>query len=102
MNPLTAGPTQDAGSGPLDKIDPWWDNPTMIVTMDGKRRLTLPVALMKASPGDYFQASFDAEEDAVTFRRIAVKGDWLEVLRQCPVSMDDLPPRSRETFRSKL
>jgi len=74
----------------------------MIVTLDGKRRLTVPVALMKARPGDHFQAVFDPEEDTVTFRRIAAAADWLEVLKQCPVSMDDLPPRSREFFRSKL
>ena len=73
-----------------------WDNPTMIVTLDANRRLTVPAALAPATPGDYFDAQFDAEEDTIVFRRIAVKKDWLAVLKQCPVPMDDLPVRRRE------
>jgi hypothetical protein len=68
----------------------------MILTLDAKRRLTLPVGLAPARPGDHFKAEFDAEEDAIVFRRIANRGDWLEVLKSCPVKIDDLPPRSRE------
>lgn len=68
----------------------------MILTMDAKRRLTLPVALVAAQPGDHFEAQFDAEEDAIVFRRIAKNTNWLAVLKQCPVKMDDLPPRGRE------
>ncbi len=67
----------------------------MILTLDAKRRLTLPKDLIPVQPGDYFEASFDAEEQVVTFRRIQNK-NWLEVWKRCPVSMDDLPPRSRE------
>ena len=47
-----------------------WDNPTMVVTLDAKRRLTVPAALAPAKPGDYFDAHFDAEEDAIVFRRL--------------------------------
>lgn len=79
-----------------------WDNPTMILTMDAKRRLTVPVMLAPAKPGDAFEAAFDAQEDALVFRRINKSVDWLAVLEQCPVPMDDLPPRRREYFRSKL
>jgi bifunctional DNA-binding transcriptional regulator/antitoxin component of YhaV-PrlF toxin-antitoxin module len=79
----------------------WWDNPTMIVTLDAKRRLTVPVGLAPAAPGDAFDARFDAEEDAIIFRRLAAKEDWLEVLKECPVSMDDLPPRGRELPRRR-
>ena len=68
----------------------------MIVTLDDKLRVSLPAALTPAAPGDQFDASFDAEEDVVTLSRVAKKPDWLEVLRSCPVPMDDLPPRSRE------
>jgi hypothetical protein len=68
----------------------------MILTLDAKRRLTLPASLFPAQPGDHFQAEFDSEEDAVVFRRIAKKADWLNVLKGCPVKMDDLPPRRRE------
>jgi hypothetical protein len=68
----------------------------MILTLDAKRRLTLPASLVPAQPGDHFQAEFDPEEDAVVFRRIAKKADWLNVLKSCPVKMDDLPPRRRE------
>jgi hypothetical protein len=71
----------------------WWDNPTMIITLDAKRRLTVPAALASASPGDYFDAHFDAEEDTLVFRRLAGKEDWLTVLKSCPVSADDIPPR---------
>jgi hypothetical protein len=65
----------------------------MIVILDAKRRLTVPAALAPASPGDYFEAFFDAEEDVLVFRRLAGKEDWLSVLKACPVSPDDVPPR---------
>ena len=68
----------------------------MIVTLDGKRRLTVPAALAPATPGDAFDARFDAEEDAIVFRRVKRSTSWLDVLKACPISMDDLPPRSRE------
>jgi hypothetical protein len=73
----------------------------MIVTLDAKRRLTVPTALAPASPGDYFDAQFDAEEDAIVFRRLAGKEDWLAVLRDCPVSMDDVPPRRRDIAKRR-
>jgi hypothetical protein len=73
-----------------------WDNPTMILTLDAKRRLTVPATLAPAKPGDHFIAEFDAEEDAIVFRRIAKNADWLAVLKACPVDMDDLPARRRE------
>ena len=74
----------------------------MILTMDAKRRLTVPASLTSAQPGDAFEVAFDAEDDAIVFRRINREGDWLAVLEQCPVPMDDLPPRRREYFQSKL
>ena len=67
----------------------------MIVTLDAKRRLTVPAGLAPASPGDYFDAHFDAEEDALIFRRLPAKEDWLTVLKECPVSADDIPRRRR-------
>lgn len=63
----------------------------MIVTLDSKRRLTVPTSLALASPGEYFDARFDAEEDAIVFRRLSGKESWLAVLKECPVSMDDVP-----------
>lgn len=74
----------------------WWDNPTMILTLDAKRRLTVPATLAPAEPGDHFIAEFDPEEDAIVFRRLARRADWLAVLRTCPVEMDDVPQRSRQ------
>ena len=68
----------------------------MILTLDAKRRLTLPTSLVAAQPGDHFEAEFDAEEDAIVFRRLAKNADWLTILKGCPVKMDDLPPRRRE------
>lgn len=68
----------------------------MILTLDSKRRLTLPASLAPARPGDHFKAEFDPEEDAIVFRRISRDADWLEVLKGCPVKMDKLPPRRRE------
>ncbi len=67
----------------------------MILTLDAKRRLTVPAALAPALPGDAFDARFDAEENEIVFRRIAGAGDWLAVLGECPVNMDDLPRRRR-------
>jgi hypothetical protein len=63
----------------------------MIVTLDAKRRVSLPAALAPAAPGDQFDASFDAEDDVVILRRLKRKPNWLEVWKQCPVPMDDLP-----------
>jgi hypothetical protein len=75
----------------------------MIVTLDSKRRLTVPASLAAASPGEYFDARFDAEEDEIVFRRLPEQGkeDWLAVLKQCPVSMDDIPSRRRERPRRR-
>jgi hypothetical protein len=70
--------------------------------LDAKRRLTIPSALAPAEPGDAFEVVFDAEEDAIVFRRILRDRDWLAVLEDCPVPMNELPPRRREYFRSKL
>jgi len=69
------------------------------VTLDSKRRLTVPAALAPASPGEYFDVRFDAEEDAFVFRRLAGKENWLTVLKACPVSPDDVPPRRRAAAR---
>jgi len=71
----------------------------MIVTLDSKRRLTVPKALVKTQPGEHFEALYDEDEDKIVLRRVRRKTNWLEVWKQCPVSMDDIPPRSRE--RSK-
>ncbi len=73
----------------------------MIVTLDSRRRLTVPVALAPAAPGDYFDARFDQEEDTLVFRRLATNPDWLTVLKECPVGMDDVPPRRRELPRRR-
>lgn len=73
----------------------------MIVTLDATRRLTVPASLAPAAPGGYFDAYFDAEEDALVFRRLAGKEDWLAVLKTCPVSPDDVPPRRREPARRR-
>ena len=67
----------------------------MIVTLDSKRRLTVPAAV-PTKPGDHFLIDFDAEEDTLMCRRIVAKPNWLKVLKACPVPMDDLPPRQRE------
>ena len=72
-----------------------------LVTVDATRRLTVPTRLAPASPGDYFDAHFDAEEDALVFRRLAGKEDWLTVLKACPVSPDDVPPRRRAPARRR-
>lgn len=71
----------------------------MIVTLDAKRRVSIPAALAPAMPGDQFDASFDAEDDVVILRRLKRKSNWLEIWKQCPAPMDDLPPRSQELPR---
>jgi len=88
-------------SGEIDLRIAWWDNPTMLLTLDAKRRLTVPAGLAPASPGDAFEARFDAEENEIVFRRIAGAGDWLAVLSECPVSIDDPPRRRREPARRR-
>ena len=70
------------------------DNPPVVLTLDSKRHLIIPAALVPASPGE----RFDAEEEAVVLRHTG-KEDWLTVLKECPVSMDDVPPRRREMAR---
>lgn len=73
----------------------------MVVTLDSKRRLTIPSSVAKAAPGDHFEVRFDADEDAIVFRRIAAVNDWLTVLKECPASMDDLPRRRRALPRRR-
>jgi len=80
----------------LDEHLGGWDNPTMVLTLDAKRRLTLPASLSPAKPGDHFKVEFDPEEDALVCRRLATRDDWVEVLKACPVDLDGVPPRSRE------
>jgi hypothetical protein len=71
----------------------------MILILDAKRRLTLPANLVSARPGDHCHAEFDPAEDAVVFRRIAKNADWVNVLKACPMKMDDLPRRRREFLK---
>ena len=73
----------------------------MIVTLDSKRRLTLPAALLRARAGQTFQVRFDKDEDALIFRRLPENEDWLEVLAACPVPMDDVPKRRRELAKGR-
>ena len=73
----------------------------MIVTLDAKRRLTVPATLAPAKPGDYFDAQFDAEEDTLVFRRLADGENWLTVLKECPASLDDVPPRRRASAKRR-
>jgi len=68
----------------------------MIVTLDSKRRLSIPTALAPASPGDQFDATFDAAENTVTLRRIKREVNWLAVWKTCPIPMDDLPQRGQQ------
>jgi hypothetical protein len=68
----------------------------MIVTLDAKRRVSIPARLAPASPGDEFEASFDAEEDTVILRRIKHRLNWLDVWKECPTPMDDVPARARD------
>ncbi len=68
----------------------------MTLKLDSKRRLAVPAALTKTSPGDAFAAFYDEEEDEIILRRVKRKSNWIEIMKQCPVPMDDLPPRSRE------
>jgi len=37
----------------------------------------------------------------VIFRRLPGKEDWLKVLSECPVEMDDVPPRRKELPKRK-
>jgi hypothetical protein len=73
----------------------------MIVILDSKRRLTVPAGLALASPGNRFDARFDAEEDALVFRRLPGKENWLAVLKACPVGLDDVPLRRRAPARRR-
>jgi hypothetical protein len=73
----------------------------MIVILDAKRRLTLPAGLLAAVPGDRFEVAYDTEEDAVVCRRLPGTEDWLDVLADCPVPMDDLPVRKKAPPRRR-
>lgn len=83
--------------GKLDPQISWWEYPTVILTLDAKRRLSIPVALAPSSPGDVFEALYDEEDDEIVLRRVKrARRSWLAVMKECPVSMDDFPARSRE------
>jgi len=47
--------------------------------------------------GDCFAAFYCQDDDEIILKRMKRRrSNWLEVLKQCPTSMDDIPPRSRE------
>jgi len=69
----------------------------VLVTLDANRGLTVPAGFSAAKPGDVFEAEYDPEEDTLIFRRPARRQDWLTVLEECPVPMDDFPPRRHAT-----
>ena len=47
--------------------------------------------------GRRLEAIYDEDEDEIVLRRVKRKREsWLEVLKQCPVPMEDLPPRRRD------
>jgi len=56
---------------------------------------------MPVVPGDRFEVEFDNEEDAVVFRRLPGKEDWLEVLAECPEPMEDFPVRKTHPPRRR-
>ena len=68
----------------------------MRITMDAKRRLTVPAAAKDFKPGDIFEANYDLDEREIVFRKVNKDQTWVDVMLRCPVPMDDLPPRSRE------
>lgn len=63
----------------------------MLVTLDAKRRLAVPRQIASVTPGDQFDVSFDSHDNAIVFRRVHAQDNWLDVVGQCPVSIDDLP-----------
>jgi len=73
----------------------------MLVTLDAKRRFSIPAALAPARPGDQFDATFDAEEDTIIMRRMKRNANWLEVWKKCPVPMDDVPSGNRERTKKR-
>jgi hypothetical protein len=73
----------------------------MIVTLDSKRRLTLPEAIGSVYPGDRFVVLFGEEENTFTLRPESSGADWLAVLRACPVPMDDIPARGKARRRRR-
>jgi hypothetical protein len=68
-----------------------WNRFVVIVTLDAKRRFNIPADLITVKPGDQFEATFDADEDVVTLRRLKRKQNWLSVWKKCPIPMDDVP-----------
>jgi bifunctional DNA-binding transcriptional regulator/antitoxin component of YhaV-PrlF toxin-antitoxin module len=74
----------------------------MIVTLDSKRRLTLPASVLAAVAGDSFDVQFDAEENAVIFKKLPSRADWLEVMESCPADMTDIPPRRKELPKRRI
>ena len=98
----TASQTEgDSAAGVHGQVMPAADNPTMVVTLDAKRRLMVPAALAPTKPGDCFDAHFDVEADAIVFRRLGGRENWLAVLKECPVSPDDVPRRRREPAKRR-
>ena len=68
----------------------------MNVTRESKRRLTVPKAPVKTQPDVHFEKLYDEDQDKFVLGRVKRKLNWLDVFKQCPTSMDDIPPRSRE------
>jgi hypothetical protein len=52
----------------IDRIDRWWDNPTMTVIADNKKRVTLPT-----KPGERFDLTAFGEDKFVLTRLAPVE-----------------------------
>jgi len=61
----------------------------MLLKLDSKRRLTFPAKLVPATPGDYFEALYDEDEDEIIVKRVKRQANWLEVGSSvlCPWTM---------------
>ena len=73
----------------------------MILTLDSKRRFTVPTSLMAVRPGDRFEVRAEPEDDTLIVRRLPGASKWLEIMRQCPVDLGKLPPRRKEFARKR-
>jgi bifunctional DNA-binding transcriptional regulator/antitoxin component of YhaV-PrlF toxin-antitoxin module len=62
----------------------------VIVVVDSEGRLAIPQSLGQVLPGEPFEVSAGDADGTMVLRRAGVKADWLEVLKECPIPMDDI------------
>lgn len=70
--------------------------------MDSKSKIKLPQETIVSKPESLPKESFNDESDSIMICDGSISGDWLVILADCPVAMENLRPRRRDFARPAI